>query len=877
MSTPVTPLPPRSPWRYVWRTVLGIVVVLLLLIGGLAWYATTSDFSNRVRKYVIATLEQSTGGRVELQAFRWRLLHLAFEADNLTIHGLEGPGEVPYAHLDRLYVRAKIVSFFRPKIDLNYLEVDHPVVHLIIYPDGSTNQPSPKTVRNGKPLKDTIFDLQIGRTELNNGVALLNQRAIPFNLAANDLGAIVTYSASRDHYLATLHAADIMAQRGKSPAVHSVLDVQADMGRNSLDVPSLKLKTGDSLLEATASVNNFAAPQWKMTAQGNVDLREVEALAAVPGIDKGVVDLQLKGQGTKTVFSVDGQSSLIGVAYRTSIIHLSGVSADAALHATQDELAVTGIRARLAAGGSLQGDMRILHWMSTAPKQRNATVGGKTKEKTVAAGPVQQASIRAKVQGVTLRTVLAIVAPPKFKDLGFDTSGAGALSVDWTGSAADLTAAAKMTLTSPTSLPPGELPLSGTVDAAYFNRNGTVQVRELQAQTPATHVQVTGGLGVYPSGRRSTLQVDLTTTNLGEFNGVLKALGPSGKGKKGMQTLPVALHGHAAFNGNVSGTLAAPDVKGHLSASNFDLLLQASAPVAGAPASLQAVSETAAPKTIHWDSLSADAEYSPALIAIQQAALTHGKTVIHASGQLPRHTASPRGATPLNDNSAINAELHIQNASLADLIAIAGKNISSDRYIEFAGARRRGAEQLDRRRSCRSPGRRSVWGALSQPQYRPGVLPDTKWTLPTWCCCRMEDKFAETAATISPPNKFTLTRKAAASTLRIFTNCKIRAIRLEESSRLPHGARARYRLRCCRRACTSPSCPWRAWPRGMWTRRAHTQGNQLLLNVHANLNSAQLQMASQDSSLRRLPDAGAAHDCAIERPTLPPERSTCRE
>ena len=161
MSTQSLPTPapsqPPAPKSRIWLRVLGVVFVLILLaIGGIVWYASTPQFQNLVREKLIATLEQATGGRVELNAFQWSVRHLAFEADDLTIHGLEGANEVPYAHVDRIYVRVKILSFIQPKVDLNYLEADHPVFHLIIYPDGSTNQPRPKTQSSGKSVKDTI-------------------------------------------------------------------------------------------------------------------------------------------------------------------------------------------------------------------------------------------------------------------------------------------------------------------------------------------------------------------------------------------------------------------------------------------------------------------------------------------------------------------------------------------------------------------------------------------------------------------------------------------------------------------------------------------------------------------------------------------------
>ena len=67
---------------------LWTVVVLIVLTGIVAWVASTPAFENRVRRALIAELEKSTGGRVELKNFSWRLTHLEFEADDLTIHGL---------------------------------------------------------------------------------------------------------------------------------------------------------------------------------------------------------------------------------------------------------------------------------------------------------------------------------------------------------------------------------------------------------------------------------------------------------------------------------------------------------------------------------------------------------------------------------------------------------------------------------------------------------------------------------------------------------------------------------------------------------------------------------------------------------------------
>src|ERR1700734_544070 len=135
---------PISVWGYFWRVGGALLLLLVLVIGGLLFYASTAHFSNLVRQRVINVLQDATGGRVELRSLHWSLRHLAVEVDGLTIHGLEGPGELPYVHVDRLYARAKILSFVDARLGLDFLEVDRPSVHLIIYPNGSTNQPAPK-------------------------------------------------------------------------------------------------------------------------------------------------------------------------------------------------------------------------------------------------------------------------------------------------------------------------------------------------------------------------------------------------------------------------------------------------------------------------------------------------------------------------------------------------------------------------------------------------------------------------------------------------------------------------------------------------------------------------------------------------------------
>jgi len=683
IPNPSAPRPGRAS-RLFWRTFLVVVLLILAVVGGAVWYARAPQFESLVRNKVIAELERVTGGRVELGAFHWSFLHLEFVADDLTIHGLEAPGQIPYAHVNRLYVRVKIISFFRHEIGLNYLEADHPVIHLIVYPDGSTNQPHPKVHEaSNKPVIDTIFDLAVNRTEVRDGVAIVNQQATPFNVAANNVGVTVTYIPAiglrgRERYLGTVHAEDLTTQRGKEPAEHSTIDAQAELGRDQVILQSLQLHSRNSHLDIHGSVVNFADPAWKVQATGSIELDEVEALSDVEGLNQGQVQLDLQGSGNGSNFTVNGQGKVIGGSYHVDSIHLSGVNAEARLHITQDELDLTGVNVKFARGGYLDGAMKVTQWLrptspSTLPSLPPSTARAERRAKVAVAKPeVQRGTIRAQLHGIALAAIMADVAPAHYTELGFDTEASGTATADWTGSPAAFTAAANITLMPPLKPSAGRVPMYGTVDAQYSNMSGLVSIHNLDVRTPASAVTVTGSLGVYPITRVSNLQVAVTTADLAEFDRTLSSLGVASEGKTGVRALPVALHGKMEFTGAITNSILTPDVKGHLNATDFDVIFSV-------PAKQEAIANEAAAgqeheRTIHWDSIEADAEYSSERIAVTQAVLTHGPAAIHLSGEVDAHRISPRRAE-FDEYSAIRADVSVQDASAEDLLQMAGEEL----------------------------------------------------------------------------------------------------------------------------------------------------------------------------------------------------------
>jgi translocation and assembly module TamB len=296
----------RRAFRVVAWMAASLVLLLILVVVGLGFYSTTQDFQNRVRGTLITTLEDATGGKVDLAKVQFNLMHLAVEADGLVIHGLEGPGEAPYLAADRILVRITLKNLLAHAtgskgamkyITLSLLHVDKPQIHLIVNKDGTTNQPVPKTKStSNEPVLDTLLDLQASKVELASGVVLLNDKAIPFDLAARDLGVNVRYITSLDHYGIDIGISDLRTRMQQMPEALSRLQLKAEVGRKLISVQSLTFDTGKSShLDANAHIENFDNPVWNVSVKGNMEVPQISVLSGFPGLDAGIVDLDLSG------------------------------------------------------------------------------------------------------------------------------------------------------------------------------------------------------------------------------------------------------------------------------------------------------------------------------------------------------------------------------------------------------------------------------------------------------------------------------------------------------------------------------------------------------------------------------------------------------
>ena len=719
----------RSLSGTVGRVLGGLTVLALVLFAAFAWYSTTPDFERRVGKEVVKVLEDATGGRVELGRISFNLWHLAIEADGLVIHGLEGPGEAPYLAADKILVRVKLFNFFSHAsgtgglvhVSLNYLRVEHPQFHLIVDKDGKTNQPVPKHPSTSKkPVIDTLLDLKAGKVELANGVALFNDRAIPFDVAARDLEAEVHYIYLDDRYGATVDLKDLRTKLKKEPEAQSALHVEAELGRDVAELKRLELRTGKaSTLEATGSITHFAKPDWEAKAKGSLELSQIAVLSGVDSLKAGTVDLDVRGHnclttpavaqkrprfwqrshpkvvkpGTKTLppdpdcvtgYLLVGSAKIHKAGYRDEYVRLHDVDGSAQLHITPTELLLTALTGYLPGGGSAAGELRISNWLGEVPAEAPAksptvkagvSTANKTAQAVGAKAPVTgsttlptvkpaHAYLTATITKIPLRTIMDVTAPENYGDLGFDTAVSGPVKVEWGGPAKNIADTVEVdgNLTmAPTGVrrkgASSDVPVTGQALAHYTGKNETVRIERITLQTPQSTLQASGVLGVNAGDRLTALHTDLTVHDLGEYNQLLLTLGLEGNGKKGRAAIPVELHGALVFNGTASGPIRDLDVKGHLQASSVELMLGTT--------------------DVQVDSVVADAEYSPNEgLLVASSTVKQGTAVMNASGVLrPRKEVSRRGVVTYlwDEGMAVDAKVQLADAQVVDVLQIAGQ------------------------------------------------------------------------------------------------------------------------------------------------------------------------------------------------------------
>jgi translocation and assembly module TamB len=622
----------KPRWRRFRTYLLLTGLVGLVLLGALCWYATTDSFQALVRRRVVAELERITGGRVDLGGIHTVPFRFQVEIRDLTIHGREAANEVPYAHVDRLVARVKLISILETEFGFSSLVLDRPIIHILIYPDGATNQLAP-TVKRGSTTTsiEQLFSLSISQLEVRRGELFWNDKRTPFDFVAQDVSADMSYSLLHRRYNGSLLLGKIETQLETYRPVAWMAEAHFTLGRDSLEIESLKATSGRSRLQGSGRVVNFSHPALDAKYDLTLDLGEASAVARHTEIHQGVLQATGEGSWSTAAFSSSGKVSLKNFDWRdpSVALHAASVNSDYAL--TSQRLAFSRLQAKVL-GGDVTGDAEVMNWLSAAPSR-------KTK---VNVADEKKGTIRLRMKDVSASEVAGAVssASRPLQRLRLAGAASGTINSQWRGSVGNAETEIAFDVTASANPRAGDLPINAHGHVKYHSNSGDLEVAEFNASTRATQVRAAGTLS-----SSSALNLFVTTSDLSEWQPVLADVGYQ-------QRIPVVLKGHASFNGTATGKVSAISFAGKLQSEDFDLLIPATS--------------RAPEKNVHCDSLTANVQLSPHALTAHHGRLHHGDTTIafdFNAGLQQREFI---------DSSPIAVRVDMRNADVEEILALSG-------------------------------------------------------------------------------------------------------------------------------------------------------------------------------------------------------------
>src|SRR3954464_14201456 len=261
--------------------IVGGSLLGLILLVGIAIFVTvqTDWFRNFVRNKIVATVEEATGGRVELGSFNFTWSHLRADINNFVIHGLEPAGAAPLLRAKHVQVDLKLLSPLKGFIDLAYLLVDTPQANLMVFADGKTNIPEPKIKKkpSDKSGLETIVDLAIGRFDLVNASATFASQPAAFDASGQNLRAHLDYNHLHPSYTGEIDMAPLVLKSGNNAAVNVNLKLPITMEKDKITLTNAQLESPRSKVVISGELDNLAAPTPHSSAHINASISLDEA------------------------------------------------------------------------------------------------------------------------------------------------------------------------------------------------------------------------------------------------------------------------------------------------------------------------------------------------------------------------------------------------------------------------------------------------------------------------------------------------------------------------------------------------------------------------------------------------------------------------
>jgi translocation and assembly module TamB len=642
----------------------GIAGLLLILVVAAILIVRTAWFGNFVRQKIVASVEESTGGKVEVKSFHFEWTHLRADIRGFVVHGLEPPGAAPLLSIQHLQVDLKLTSPFTGFVDIAYLLVDTPRANVMVFPNGQTNIPAPRLKQpSQKSGLETVVDLAIGKFDLLNGAAQFADQPARFDATGQNLRAHLTYNTLHPGYSGEIDIDPLLLQSGRQQPVAVQVKLPVSMEKDKISLANAQLTTARSKVLISGEMNNMNDPHTTAHLNAEVALDDVRRAA---GLDLPL-DLRSGPQFVQADITAAMDSKNIDLQSARVTLGSSDLEAKGTLKSPHQPgnvqfnatltLGQIGHLLKLPEqpegtvklGGNAEIQQNNVYVIHAKVDARNVSLredgkrlSGIDLDADVTADPqrIQLADLKLAALGggftgsasiEDLRTFQVSGTLHHFdidrlaqtfldRRLGYDGLVSGPIEAG-----GDLKNPKALTARASLGIAPGGhgIPVSGKLNVNYSARADNVVLGQSYVALPHSRLDLSGALG-------RQIDVRLVSHNLDDFR-------PLGN-------LPVTLNnGSATVNAVVTGSLSAPRITAHAALANFA--------VDGRP----------------FSSFTGDVAASQSGATVTNAVLARGPLQARLSGSVGLDHWSPKPFEPLRVDATV------RNADVSDVLALANQ------------------------------------------------------------------------------------------------------------------------------------------------------------------------------------------------------------
>ncbi|MGH9431760.1 MAG: hypothetical protein ACRD3T_09475, partial [Terriglobia bacterium] len=536
---------------------LSVAIVILLAVFVIA--ASLLLRSRSFHRYLLAKMDQkaerATGSRVTIGDFRFRWSGLRADLYRLTLDGVEKNPAQPLFTADHVAVGLKIISVLGHKVRLNYVTLDHPVVHLTVDEQGKTNIPAPRNSKEpSQPVN--VFNLAVGRVQINHGEVYYQDVRLPLDASCRHLQTQLAFDGLKTTYRGTISYKEGIVRFAHFNPLQHHLETTFSAAPSGLTVDHLVVVSGASRISAQAHLTDYSNPSIRGTYRMNISDRQLQDILKNPQLPIGEMIVggslhyqRAPGQPFLRSLALDGQlnSSRLDVSIPQAHSALRELRARYQLE--QGNLRIRGLEAELL-GGNVRADMTIEN-LANSPDFR----------------------MLGSFHDVSLTAVNAALSSKPLKDVPLQGRADGQLLATWHGHInrakihSDITIRANTatSATTPDQAAAMKIPVNGVFHVSYDASRNVLSLTQSYLRTPHLNVQVNGTLG-----GKSRLNVNASTDDLHEVDVLALGMRRTGAPHSGASPPPLlGLKGSASFAGQVLGSVKDPRFTGQIAARNL--------------------------------------------------------------------------------------------------------------------------------------------------------------------------------------------------------------------------------------------------------------------------------------------------------------------